>query len=56
MSKVILSKNLVTQFKLLVMDVEIKRRKSKMSKVDYPRVKWCNITTENVTKLSEKIR
>ena len=50
------SECLITQHNLLVMDVNIRNLKKKKRKVRDFKVKRCNLTTENVTKLYEKAK
>ena len=52
--KVILSECLMTQHRLLVRDSVIKSFKLKKRSGGVVRVRWWNLTRENVTKLSEK--
>jgi len=54
--KVILSKYLGTQHRLLVMDVVIKNSKKKRRSVEHTRVRWWNPTVENASILAEKIK
>ena len=54
--KVIPSECLMTQHRLLVMDVEIRSTLRKKKTVGVYKVKWGNLNGENVTKLSEKIK
>ena len=54
--KVIPSECLMTQHMLLVMDVEIRGTVRRKRTVGVYRVKWWNLTGENVTMLSEKIK
>ena len=53
--KVIPSEYLGSQHKLLVMDLVIKNFKVKKRGGGIARIRWWNLTRENVTKLSEKI-
>ena len=53
--KVIPSKYLGTQHRLLVLDVELNCSKWKKRSVGEPRGKWWNLTKENATKLAERI-
>jgi len=52
---VIQSEYLGTQYRLLVLDVELKCPKWKKMSVGEPRVKWWNFTKENARKLAERI-
>ncbi|XP_059281266.1 uncharacterized protein LOC132034960 [Lycium ferocissimum] len=54
--KVILSENLTTQHKLLVMDLEIKMRKRKRVMDDRPRIKWGSLTMTGALEMGEKLR
>jgi len=54
--KVIPSECLGTQDRLLVMDLVIKSFKAKKRSGGVARAKWWNLTRENATKLSEKIK
>jgi len=54
--KVIPSEYLRTQHRLLVMDLVIKSLKVKKRSGGVARVRWWNLTRENVTKLWEKIK
>jgi len=54
--KVIPSECLGTQHRLLVMDLMIKSFKLKKRSRGVARVRWWNLTRENTTKLSEKIK
>jgi len=54
--KVIPSEYLGIQHRLLVMDVKIKSSKARKTCIGDPRVRWWNLTNENTTKLSEKIK
>ena len=45
-----------TQHRLLVMDLVIKSCKVKKRSEGVARVRWWNLTRENATKLSEKIK
>ena len=53
--KVISNECLTTQYKLLVMDAEIRSTLRRKRTVGVYKGKWWNINGENVTKLSEKI-
>ena len=53
--KVIPSKYLGTQHRLLVLDVELNCSKWKKKIVREPKVKWWNLTKENAMKLAERI-
>ena len=54
--KVLPSECLETQHRLLVMDLVIKSFKAKKRHMGVIRVRWWNLTRENATKLSEKIK
>jgi len=54
--KVIPSECVGTQHKLLVMDMGIKSFKAKKRNVGVSRVRWWNLTRENATKLSKRIK
>jgi len=53
---VIPSECLGTQHRLLVMDLEMKSFKVKKRSGGVARVRWWNLTSENATKLAEKIK
>ncbi|XP_055803549.1 uncharacterized protein LOC129872642 [Solanum dulcamara] len=53
--KVIPSKNLTTQHKLLVMDLEIRRKKKKRVVNDRPRIRWGSLTPSSALEMGEKM-
>lgn len=48
---VIPSKNLTTQYRLLVMDLKIKRTKKKKVRNEQSRIKWGNLTMTNAQEM-----
>ncbi|XP_059285615.1 uncharacterized protein LOC132039087 [Lycium ferocissimum] len=52
--KVIPSENLTTQHKLLVMDLDIKRKRRKRVVDDRPRIKWGSLTMTSAQEMGEK--
>ena len=50
------SECLTTQHRLLVMDVETRRLMRRNKTVGVYKVKWWNLTGDNVTKLSEQMK
>ncbi|XP_059288595.1 uncharacterized protein LOC132041937 [Lycium ferocissimum] len=53
--KVIPSENLTTQHKLLVMDLEIRRKKKKKVVDDRARIKWGSLTPSSALEMGEKL-
>ncbi|XP_070036918.1 uncharacterized protein LOC142166431 [Nicotiana tabacum] len=52
--KIILSENLMTQRRLLVMDLEIMRKRKKKVMYDQPRIRWRALTKDKAQELREK--
>ncbi|XP_055826420.1 uncharacterized protein LOC129894814 [Solanum dulcamara] len=52
---VIPSENLTTQHKLLVMDLEIRRKKKKRVVDDRPRIRWGRLTPSSALEMGEKL-
>jgi len=50
------SESITAQYRLLVMDGEIKRLMRKMRSVRNFKVKWWNVASENASKLYETIK
>ncbi|XP_055814251.1 uncharacterized protein LOC129883656 [Solanum dulcamara] len=53
--KVIQSENLTIQHKLLVMDLEIRRKKKKMVVDDRPRIRWGSLTLSSILEMGENL-
>ncbi|XP_060213619.1 uncharacterized protein LOC132640850 [Lycium barbarum] len=53
--KVILSENLTTRHKLLVMDLGITRKKRKRVTDDLPRIRWGSLTLSSAQEMEEKL-
>ncbi|XP_055800347.1 uncharacterized protein LOC129869743 [Solanum dulcamara] len=53
--KVTPSENLMTQYKLLVMDLEIRRKKKKRVVDDRPRIRWGRLTPSSALNMGEKL-
>ncbi|XP_059285611.1 uncharacterized protein LOC132039083 [Lycium ferocissimum] len=54
--KVIPSENLTTQHRLLVMDLEIKRKRRKRVVSGQPKIKWDTLNKDNAQELAERLR
>ncbi|XP_070004186.1 uncharacterized protein LOC142163483 [Nicotiana tabacum] len=52
--KVIPSENLTTQHRLLVMDLEIVRKRKKWDMYGQPRIRWCALTYDKAQELGQK--